>query len=378
MTRLVFRMNQPENILVVLPSPMGDAIMAGGALRKIRETFVGSRITFFGNGTVRDILAGNPWSNDFVEWDKERSFFAHAKELRRRDFDTAILLTNSFRSAALVRWAGIEHRIGYGRDGRSFLLTCSVPVFRLAGKIVPLSMLGYYSRLVDYAAKYFSDRRVCEGGVGGMELFSSDLDKNQTDELFVRWGIDSGRHLVVMVPGGVFGPSKIWAGERFAQVVDMLIEKNNCQVILSCSPTPIERRISENIAVAMKHKAFTLTDENVSLRMLKEIIRRCDLMIGNDTGPCHIAASFGVALVTIFGSTDPRWTATGYDGERRLRVNVDCGPCQQKECAGEHYCMDAISVDDVYSAAVEQLNGSAEKVSLGSYYDVYSDRKSVV
>jgi ADP-heptose:LPS heptosyltransferase len=46
----------------------------------------------------------------------------------------------------------------------------------------------------------------------------------------------------------------------------------------------------------------------VTLSSLKSIVRRAKLMVTNDTGPRHLAAAFGVPLVSLFGPTDHRWT----------------------------------------------------------------------
>ncbi len=41
---------------------------------------------------------------------------------------------------------------------------------------------------------------------------------------------------------------------------------------------------------------------------LKGIVKRCRLVVTNDTGPRHLAAAFARPCVTLFGPTDPRWT----------------------------------------------------------------------
>ena len=168
---------------------------------------------------------------------------------------------------------------------------------------------------------------------------------------------------MILVPGGSFGASKWWPAERYAKLADRLIEDENCDVILSCAPDDWEKELARKIVGLASHRVINLAEEKFSICDLKELISRCGLMISNDTGPCHIAAAFERPLVTIFGATDPRWTATGYYKEVRLRAEVDCGPCQEPICgAGQHICMEAISVDDVFEAA-RQLLGSDDSVT---------------
>ncbi len=109
------------------------------------------------------------------------------------------------------------------------------------------------------------------------------------------------------------------------------------------------------IQAAMKQSAIDLSDKGVRLGSLKEIVRRCDLMVTNDTGPRHIAAAMDVPVVTIFGPTHPQWTEINYAKERQVSVKVFCGPCQLKICPLDHRCMTQVTPDRVHAAAMELL-----------------------
>ncbi|MEK7730292.1 MAG: glycosyltransferase family 9 protein, partial [Planctomycetota bacterium] len=88
----------------------------------------------------------------------------------------------------------------------------------------------------------------------------------------------------------------------------------------------------------------------------KSLIRRSDLLICNDAGPRHLAKAFDVPVVTVFGPTHPDWTSTSYEKERIVRIDVDCGPCQQRVCPlGHHQCMTGVTVDMVFAAATSLL-----------------------
>jgi len=102
---------------------------------------------------------------------------------------------------------------------------------------------------------------------------------------------------------------------------------------------------------------FAFSGPLLSLGELKSLIRRSDLLICNDAGPRHFAKAFGVPVVTIFGPTHPDWTATSYPYERIVRINVECGPCQQRICPLGHLnCMTGVTVEMVISAARELLH----------------------
>jgi heptosyltransferase-2 len=105
----------------------------------------------------------------------------------------------------------------------------------------------------------------------------------------------------------------------------------------------------------MKHAAIDLSSKGMTLGSLKEIIRRCDLMVTNDTGPRHIAAAMEVPVVTVFGPTHPEWTEIYYSRERQVSVPVFCGPCQRKVCPLDHRCMIQVTPGMVWEAAMQLL-----------------------
>ncbi len=81
-----------------------------------------------------------------------------------------------------------------------------------------------------------------------------------------------------------------------------------------------------------------------------------DVRTLTDAGPRHLAKAFDVPVVTVFGPTHPDWTSTSYAKERIVRIDVDCGPCQQRVCPLEHHqCMTGVTVDMVFAAAATLL-----------------------
>ena len=131
------------------------------------------------------------------------------------------------------------------------------------------------------------------------------------------------------------------------------------RVTVLISGTPRERRILDAVQRRMKHAAIDLSTQGTTLGALKDIVRRCDLMITNDTGPRHIAAAFDVPVVTVFGPTHPDWTEIYFPRERKVAVQVFCGPCQKKICPLDHRCMTRISVDAVVAAVQARLDARA-------------------
>lgn len=340
-----------ERIVVWLPSPMGDAILSGPALRAIRRRFVSADIAFAAGPVVRDILEGNPWCDEWIE--VRRSPLAFAGRLVGGRFDRAILLKNSFGSAMTVRLAGIPERIGYDREGRGIFLTKRIPPLRdLKGNFVPQSMIDYYLAIAEAMGANVSDRR--------MELF---VESGAAVSLMAKlpMAATAAGPLVILVPGGGFGPSKCWPAQRYAAVADDLSKRYGARVVVSVAPNEMEQRIGEQIAAGAKTKVYSLAQTPLTMGELKALFAEADLVIANDTGPRHIAIALGRKVITLFGPNNPEWTQTGYPDEIQLVGKGPCVPCERPICREpSHRCMESITVEDVCAAADRMLEGWKE------------------
>lgn len=342
---------KPARILVVLPNWVGDVVLATPALRALRNHYADQYIAFVLKSHLAPILSGGDWMNEMLFWpsrdssrpQRRRSFLGFAAELRERRFDLAILLANSFRSALLARLAGIKRRVGYDRDGRGLLLTDKLLPERADGKFVPVSMIRYYNATARYLG--------CRECPDMPELFTTPQDEAAVDEALARAGIKPDQPIVVLNPGASFGPAKCWLPERFAEVGDRLAERHHAAVMISCGPKEID--VARAVAGRMRHKAVVLDNPVMGLGPSKALIRRAAMLVTNDTGPRHFANAFGTPVVTIFGPTDPQWTATNAPKERLVMVSVDCGPCMKRKCPLDHRCMMRVTSDMVVAKAEE-------------------------
>ncbi|MBN2591352.1 MAG: lipopolysaccharide heptosyltransferase II [Sedimentisphaerales bacterium] len=348
---------QNIKILVWLPSPMGDAILCTPALRAIREKYASSEIFFLANPTVRNILSPCPFNDSWLEYGNINPL-AIAKKLRGHNFSHAILFKNSFASAMSVFLARIPSRIGYCREMRGFLLTENIYPEKLSnGKYKPLSMVDYYLEIASKSGADVSNKKT--------ELTVDQQDtkslQSKLPEVF-----NSDGPVIILVPGGAFGPSKCWPADNFAKTANQLIKDFNSTVVVSVSTNQAEQNIAKEICSSKilltssaKKKLINLADNPLNLGQLKSLFTLADLVITNDTGPRHIAVALGRKVVTLFGPNDPVWTDTEYENEIQITGNVTCSPCQKPECIrGQRICMESISVETVLEAAKELLKNN--------------------
>lgn len=354
-------MSSPLKILVVQPSWVGDAVMATPTLRSIRELYPEAHISYLLRRYVKGVYTGMPWADRLITYrtGKTRAkagkgLFDLAGRLRSAKFDLAILLPNSFKSALICKMARIKRIVGYDRDGRGFLLSDKLLPIKERGKFIPTPIVKTYLGIANYLGG--KNRDVA------MKLFVTDSEKREGADVLSLAGLDAaidrpgsrgGSPLILLNPGANYGAAKCWHPENFAALGDRLVEESGATVMISAAPK--ERRIVDAVLLHMKHRPIDLSNMGLSLGGLKEIVRRCDLMITNDTGPRHIAAALDVPVVTIFGPTHPQWTEIFYPKERQVAVKVFCGPCQKKVCPLDHRCMTRVTPGMVFDAATQLL-----------------------
>jgi len=343
-----------ERLLIVLPNWVGDVVLASPVLAALRTHFCTATITYLLRRYVQEIVEGGGWHDERVFWPPEAGarrtwqMFSLAAELRRRRFDTALLLTNSFRSAFVTWLAGIPRRVGYARDGRGWLLTDRLKPLRRAGVFVPSPVLPYYVRLAEHLGCGVADRRV--------RLGITPAQEEAGQELLRHYGLADGQPYAVINPGAAYGAAKCWLPERFAELCDRLPAEFGLQPVIVGNPRT-EGALMQCIASLTRMPVVCCDRPPTTLGSLKVLIRQARLLVCNDTGPRHYGHAFGIPTVTIFGPTHQAWTDTDYTGEIKLQVPVECGPCQLKVCPLDHRCMTGLTTERVLRAVREVLAG---------------------
>lgn len=347
----------PRKILLVLPTWVGDVVMSTPFIRGLFARFPEAEITLLMNRHLYPLLEGSPWVERCAFWtprkktpEAKQQHRALLAQLRSEQFDLAVMLPNSLRSAWLCWRIGAKRRVGFKRDGRSLLLTDGIEVpNRVGKKYEPMPLCDYYAVL--------GARLGMEHPGDQLQLFVTPEADAAVDDRLQQEGVRPEQPLVVLCPGANFGASKCWDPERFAAVADNLVRRFDAAIVIS--PGPGEEPLAEAIVRAMQHQSFLLTNPCLTLGELKSLIADADLLLGNDTGPRHFGRAFETHRVTVFGPTEQKWTDTSHGLETIVKVEVPCGPCHKKKCPlEEQVCMTRVTVDMVSEACEAELRGS--------------------
>src|SRR5262249_42738187 len=123
-----------------------------------------------------------------------------------------------------------------------------------------------------------------------------------------------------------------------------------------------EETLGRDIAARLSVRTAILSGAT-TIRELMAVVKRCGVLLTNDTGPMHIAAAFGVPVVAIFGPTDWR-TTSPYGAEHALlRHPVECAPCMLREWPIDHRCMTGVTVEQVSQAGLSILSRRPDRPS---------------
>jgi len=365
-----------EEILIVRTSALGDILHGIPVAAALKERFPQCRITWVVDERYRELLDGHPWVDRIVmirlkegmrtllHDQGRKNWMGVARMLRRLRFDVAIDLQGLMRSGLITYLSGAPVRIGFPMGhvretlNRVFtnLRPQSIPPRShvIDRNLALLHPLGIHTR-----EKHFS-LRVPPSVEDGIQQYLLDMDG----------GRDVLRVAVNPAAGWI---TKQWSPHRYAEIGDRISKAWDATVFLLWGG---ERGLAEQVNRRMQRPGHLVPE--MGLPALAALLRGCDIFIGGDSGPLHLAAALGVPVLGLYGPSDPvrngpfRDTdgpsdpvrnGPFRDTDRVVTVAESCGPCYRRKCARAS-CMDSIPVEQVWQTVtgmVESLAGRSRE-----------------
>ncbi|MEO8648169.1 MAG: lipopolysaccharide heptosyltransferase II [Acidobacteriota bacterium] len=345
-------------ILVRGTNWIGDAVMTEPAARRLRKLFPDDHLLLFSLQSTAGVFEGSEIFNDIImipeSNGKALSAVNQAKFLRQFDLDLALILTNSFASAFVMRLAGVKRRIGYSTDGRGFLLTDRIQVPTWKGG---RHEVFYYLNLISEAGRLFHKASAGTGFHTEPEFLVS-LDRRSLARQFLSdTGILGDKPLVILAPGSTNSMAKRWPAEYFAELGSRIQAELSADVALAGGPD--EKEISGQVNALMSGSAVDLTGRT-SVAEAAAVLTVADVLVCNDMGLAHLAAAVGTRTLVIFGPTDPTTTRPLSGSAEVITANVECSPCMLRDCPIDHRCMTRVKPGAVFERIKAHLEGRNE------------------
>jgi heptosyltransferase-2 len=285
-----------KNILIVRTDRIGDVILTTPAIAALRRTFKDARITAMVSPLTVELIDGNPYLDATIVDDRAgrhaglRGFWRLVQDLRKGRYDLAIIFHTKRRTNLACFLAGIPHRLGYKNDKYGFLLNHPVADERPSG--------------LKHESQYCLDLLTPLGVAGAGEKITVSihpLAERWADEIFAKNGFDK-KHLPFAVHMGASDPSKCWPQDNFFQVMMHILAGYGAAVLLVGGKETKAKAAA--LAARYQGNFFDFCGET-SLSQLASLLKRCRMLISNDSGPVHVAAAVGTPVVSIFTRNQP-------------------------------------------------------------------------
>ncbi len=330
-----------------MPNWIGDMVMATPVLTDLRKAYPEAHITAMSRSPICELLKEDPEINELFCFSKISGFGRRSErrdiieKLRKGHYDLGILLTHSF-SSAWWFWQGkVSRRLGYNCNLRRLLLNHPIS---LPGNVNEQHLVMTYKMVLQPLGIPVSGSRP--------RLFLTDKELEDARTLLKQLGVMKGNLVVGINPGATYGSAKCWLPERFREVTERLLEEKDLFVIYFGDQATSQ--LVKEICQGLPPRVINLAGLT-SIRELASLIKLCDALLTNDSGPMHIAAALGTPLVALFGSTNE--TTTGpYMAGKVIHKHVECSPCYQRKCPIDFRCMKRIEADEVFQEIMQILH----------------------
>jgi len=184
-------------------------------------------------------------------------------------------------------------------------------------------------------------------GDGGPSLHLSAEERGQAGATLASLGAASPR--VVLHVGG-HHPSQRWSPERFGELIGLITGRTAAACVVLCCPG--EDRLVTRVLAATPD---ALIAPCRSVRVMMSLIGGCDLFVGNNSGPLHVAGALGIPTISVMGPTDPQRFSPRGPADGVVRRGLACSPCARASC-WHHSCLRQIEPEDVLTEVESVLS----------------------
>lgn len=321
----------PQKILIIGPSWVGDMVMAQALFMQLAYQYPGVVIDVLAPAWTQPLLARMPQVRRGLDLPLSHGEFGLRKRWRlgralaAENYDQAIVLPNSWKSALVPWFAGIPQRTGWRGEMRYGLLNDR----RVLDKQrLPLMV----QRFVALALP--ADAVLPDAFPDPMPAPQLRTDPAGVQAACEALGINPQGRILALCPGAEFGDSKQWPAEHYAEVARAYLNKG-WQVWLFGSAK--DRTVTRQIAGSdsLQPGCVDLAGRT-SLAQAIDLLSLAHAVVSNDSGLMHIAAALHKPLVAVYGSTSPEFTPPLTNQVELLHTDIDCRPCFQRNCPLQH------------------------------------------
>ncbi len=365
-----------HKVLIIKLCCIGDVLFTTPLVRALKDWQPRLELTYMVSSWCRPLAEAMPEVAQVLEfnayerhswWQKLKLSWAMVSTIRKQGFDLAIVLHRTSLAGLLPALAGVPVRIGFDWQGQGFSHTHPVKfdpkMHEIDRHLACLQPLGIASR--DKQPRLGPDEPARQAACALLQPAGS---------------MATSGPMIVLFPGGGINPgtvmtSKRWTLEGYRTLGTLLQERYGARLVLVGNGD--DRSLNDQLLKAAPWAKNVLRLEGqTTLMTLAAVLQQCDLFIGGDSGPLHLADAVGCSTVSLFGPTDPNLLAPRGARHRVVRKVLPCSPCftpldlDRTTCRqGALLCMTSIEAEEVLAAAQDLLHEKgffARESSIGS------------
>lgn len=355
-----FDNNRVEKILIMSLDLIGDGILAAPAIKTIRENFPQAEITalvgqwnkeiFENNPNINRVKVINPFWTRSIEmslWKRIISYITIYFKAEKDKYDLGIDLRGEFLSILLMEKMGVKYKIGYGITGGGWMLD----------KCVKYEGDRFAKHTVERNLDLLRSLNLKISDNLNLAIYPTEENKKNVDKFFADNNLSAKDKIAVIHPGSN-DQARCWNNERWAEVINCLVDDFGYEVILSGDSG--DKTMIDDI---MKHITCNMKqceDNNVACFRLRvscfmgysildfaELLGRASLLLCVNSASLHIGAARQIPMVVLFAGSYPK-TYGPWQNKNSVVLfkDAECFPCGKKVCENNR-CMKDISVEEV-------------------------------
>ncbi|MFF7706355.1 lipopolysaccharide heptosyltransferase II [Pseudomonas sp. NPDC007930] len=336
-------------ILIIGPSWVGDMVMAQTLFQCLKQVHPACQIDVLAPDWSRPILERMPEVRQALSFPLGHGVLGLASRRRigrqlKGQYDQAILLPNSLKSALVPFFAGIPTRTGWRGEYR----------YGLLNDLRQLDKQRYPLMIERFMALAFAPGALLPDPYPQPRL---RIEPASQAAALAKFGLELDRPVLALCPGAEFGEAKRWPSEHYAAVAEARIRQGwQVWIFGSKKDHPVGEAIRERLIPGLREEAVNLCGET-ALSEAIDLMACAGAVVSNDSGLMHVAAALNRPLVAVYGSTSPGFTPPLADQVEVVRLGLDCSPCFDRTCRFGHYnCLRLLDPQRVIDA-LGQIEG---------------------
>ena len=314
-----------KRILVTFLMHLGDLTLTTPFIHALRAAAPHAHLDMLVDEKLKDVVLHNPYLDEVYTIDKKGrdnsvlALLAAARGLSKNQYDVVINLHPNERCSFLVSQVRCKARVGT----TNWLFRWSMDTF---------TPLDRKKHAADMYLDVLTQLGVAPLTHQGLEIFPGEAELASAAAFWQSQGVTAQDKLVGLNIGSAV-ETKRWDPARFAFVADTLAREG--YKIVFFGGTMDEDMVQD--AVAHMETAPIIATGRFTIGELAAAMRRCALIITNDSGPMHVAISQQVPIVAMYGPSHPDLYGPYTD---KATIVTAVPPCTG--CAGgmRHHCDD--------------------------------------